>query len=43
MVEFLATQGAEPLVTSPEEFLGILQADVVRWAKVVREAGVTLN
>jgi len=43
MIEFLAAQGAEPLITSPEKFLGILQADVVNWAKVVREAGVTLN
>ncbi len=43
MIEFLAAQGAEPLITSPEEFLGILQADVVKWAKVVKEAGVTLN
>ena len=43
MIEFLAAQGAEPLITSPEEFLAILQADVVKWAKVVREAGVTLN
>ena len=30
-------------MTSPEEFTAILQADVVKWAKVVREAGVTLN
>lgn len=43
MIDFLATQGAEPLVTSPEEFLGILQADVTKWAKVVKDAGVTLN
>jgi tripartite-type tricarboxylate transporter receptor subunit TctC len=43
MVDFLATQGAEPLITSPEQFLAILQADVVKWAKVVKEAGVTLN
>ncbi len=43
MIEFLAAQGAEPLITSPEEFLAILQADVVKWAKVVKEAGVTLN
>jgi tripartite-type tricarboxylate transporter receptor subunit TctC len=43
MIEFLAAQGAEPLMTSPEEFTAILQADVVKWAKVVREAGVTLN
>ena len=43
MIDFLATQGAEPLVTSPEDFLGILQADLVKWAKVVKDAGVTIN
>ena len=43
MIDFLATQGAEPLITSPEEFLGILQTDVVKWAKVVKDAGVTIN
>jgi tripartite-type tricarboxylate transporter receptor subunit TctC len=43
MIDFLATQGAEPLISSPEEFLAILQADVVKWAKVVKDAGVTLN
>jgi tripartite-type tricarboxylate transporter receptor subunit TctC len=43
MIDFLATQGAEPLTTSPEEFLGILQADVRKWAKVVKDAGVTIN
>jgi tripartite-type tricarboxylate transporter receptor subunit TctC len=43
MIDFLATQGAEPLITSPDEFLKILQADLVTWAKVVKDAGVTLN
>jgi len=43
MIEFLATQGAEPLMTSPDEFLAILQADVMKWGKVVKDAGVTLN
>jgi tripartite-type tricarboxylate transporter receptor subunit TctC len=43
MIDFLATQGAEPLISSPDEFLKILEADVVRWAKVVKSAGVTLN
>jgi tripartite-type tricarboxylate transporter receptor subunit TctC len=43
MIDFLAAQGAEPLISSPEEFLKILQADVVKWAKVVKSAGVTLN
>jgi tripartite-type tricarboxylate transporter receptor subunit TctC len=41
--DFLATQGAEPFITSPEEFLKILQADVEKWAKVVKAAGVSLN
>ena len=43
MIDFLAAQGAEPLITSPEAFLKILEADVVKWAKVVKGAGVTLN
>ena len=43
MIDFLAAQGAEPLITSPEAFLKILEADVVKWAKVVESAGVTLN
>jgi tripartite-type tricarboxylate transporter receptor subunit TctC len=43
MVDFLATQGAEPFITSPEEFLRILQADVTKWAMVVKSAGVTLQ
>lgn len=43
MIDFLATQGAEPLITSPEEFLAILQADVLKWDKVVKDAGVTIN
>jgi tripartite-type tricarboxylate transporter receptor subunit TctC len=43
MIDFLAAQGAEPLITSPEEFLKILQADVVKWSTVVKSAGVTLN
>ena len=43
MVDFLAAQGAEPLITSPEEFLKMLQADIVKWDKVVKSAGVTLN
>lgn len=43
MVDFLATQGAEPLISSPEEFLKTLEADIVTWSKVVKNAGVTLN
>ena len=43
MVDFLGAQGAEPLITSPEAFLQMLEADVMKWAKVVKSAGVTLN
>jgi tripartite-type tricarboxylate transporter receptor subunit TctC len=43
MVDFLATQGAEPLISSPEEFLKMLEADVVKWAKVVKASGATIN
>ena len=43
MVDFLAAQGADPLIMSPEDFLKMLQADVVKWDKVVKAAGVTLN
>jgi tripartite-type tricarboxylate transporter receptor subunit TctC len=43
MIDFLAAQGGEPLITSPEEFLKILEADVVKWSRVVKSAGVTLN
>ena len=43
MIDFLAAQGGEPLVTSPEKFLEILQADIAKWAKVVKGANVTLD
>lgn len=43
MIDFLAAQGAEPLISSPEAFLKLLEADVVKWDKVVKRAGVTLN
>jgi tripartite-type tricarboxylate transporter receptor subunit TctC len=43
MIDFLAAQGAEPLISSPEEFLKVLEADVVKWAKVVKASGATIN
>jgi tripartite-type tricarboxylate transporter receptor subunit TctC len=43
MIDFLAAQGAEPLITTPDAFLKLLQDDLVKWDKVVKSAGVTLN
>ena len=43
MKSFLASQGAEPLGSSPEEFLGMLTRDVASWAKVIKAANIQLN
>ena len=43
MEKILAATGAEPLISSPDEFLSILKADVEKWAKVVKTAGVKIN
>jgi tripartite-type tricarboxylate transporter receptor subunit TctC len=43
VIEFLAKQGAEPFITTPDEFLAILKVDVTKWAKVVKAANVKLN
>ena len=38
--ERLATQGAEPVGNSPEEYAAAIKADLARWAKVVTAAGI---
>jgi len=43
MQDLFAAQGAEVLLSSPQKFLHILQADVEKWAKVVKAAGVHIN
>jgi tripartite-type tricarboxylate transporter receptor subunit TctC len=43
MKSFLAEQGAEPLLTFPEQFSEMLKKDVANWAKVIKAADVHLN
>jgi tripartite-type tricarboxylate transporter receptor subunit TctC len=43
MEKILAATGAEPLISSPDEFLKLLKSDVEKWAKVVKAAGVKIN
>ena len=43
VLERLAAQGLEPLPSSPEAFLGFMQAEAARWARVVRAAGISAN
>ena len=40
MRSFLANQGAEPALMGPEEFGAYLKADIAKWAKVVKAAGI---
>lgn len=35
----LLAQGAEPASDTPEEFAAIVRADVIKWAKIVKETG----
>jgi tripartite-type tricarboxylate transporter receptor subunit TctC len=41
--ERLATMGAEPVGNSPEEFRAFVKAEIVKWAKVVKEAGLKVE
>jgi tripartite-type tricarboxylate transporter receptor subunit TctC len=41
--EILAREGADAAPTSPEEFARIVAADVAKWAKVVKSAGIRLE
>jgi tripartite-type tricarboxylate transporter receptor subunit TctC len=42
-LEFLKTQGSEPLIMSPQEFHELLVGDVQNWAKVVRSSGARID
>ena len=38
-----AKQGAEPLVQSPPEFTRYIQADIAKWARIVKISGAKAN
>ncbi|MEQ1774308.1 MAG: tripartite tricarboxylate transporter substrate binding protein [Burkholderiales bacterium] len=41
MKERLAAEGADPMVGSAAEFAALLKTDIAKWAKVVKQAGIT--
>jgi tripartite-type tricarboxylate transporter receptor subunit TctC len=43
MVDFLAGQGAAPLIETPDEFAATLARDVATWAKVIKAANIKLE
>ncbi|MEO8717608.1 MAG: tripartite tricarboxylate transporter substrate-binding protein [Burkholderiales bacterium] len=38
-----ARQGASPLVMNPAQFEQYLHEDIAKWAKVIAQAGITLD
>jgi len=38
--EKLVSLGLDPLISTPEQFAAIIKADLVKWAKVIKEAGI---
>ena len=43
VIDKFAAQGAEPAPWTPEHFAKMLRADIVKWAKVVKDSGATLD
>ena len=43
IVERLAAMGNEPVGSTPEEFDKHIRQEILKWAKVIREAGITLT
>lgn len=43
IAERFASQGADPAPWSTEHFSKVIRADIVKWAKVVKESGATLD
>jgi len=41
--ESLRKQGAEPEGMTPEQFAAYQQSEIAKWAKVVKESGITVN
>ena len=41
--EILAREGADPLPGTPDEFAHTLAGDIVKWAKVVKDAGIKVE
>lgn len=43
MVDQFAAQGAEPYITDPASFSGVLKADIAKWGTVVKASGAKVD
>ena len=43
VAEKFSAQGAEPYVTSPQQFANVLKADIAKWGQVVKASGASVD
>jgi tripartite-type tricarboxylate transporter receptor subunit TctC len=43
VVEKFSAQGAEPYITTPQQFAEVLKADIAKWTQVVKDSGATVE
>lgn len=43
VTEKFAAQGAEPYLTTPQEFAAVLKADIAKWSLVVKSSGASVD
>lgn len=43
IVERLVSQGLEPLISNPEQFAALLQSDMARFAKLIKDANIKVD
>lgn len=43
VTEKFAAQGAEPYLTTPQEFAAVLNADIAKWSQVVKSSGASVD
>jgi len=43
IVDKFAAQGAEPYITSPQQFASVLKADIAKWSQVVKASGASVD
>ena len=43
VVKKMSSDGSQPVGGTPEEFGALLKAESVKWAKIVKESGATID
>jgi tripartite-type tricarboxylate transporter receptor subunit TctC len=41
--EYLAAQGLEPILGTPEQFAAFIRSETVKWGKLVKDAKITVT